>query len=421
MKHRTRCKTSRGTVFAALSLFAALALLGTLSGACDSSGVAPSLGASIDDGATADAGAIAIDAGVIDSGVWKSADHEPFPRVTSAGGPVLAHADIVTIAFGGDAHESLVNEYVSWIVTSSWLSLVGKDYGVGAGTHSTHVVLTESAPSVAKTEDTQALLVRLMAAGTLPKPGPDTLFFVLYPATTTVSNFEGRPNCAVGPSGEPTVGGYHWEHTIDGNRFPFVVLPTCSSGMNAQIYMEASASHEIIEAATDPFPVTAPGYGLANLQSGWSALVGEVADLCQLLTWTNYGGHWVHPSWSSSAALSGGNPCVPQAAMDPYYNASLTPSDVLHVRAGDSVTLKVRGWSTAPMKRWSLSASAYGDFEPTLSLSQSSINNGESATLTIRVPPGQKPGATASVLLMSTRSMPNRDFNYWPTSVIVSP
>jgi hypothetical protein len=223
----------------------------------------------------------------------------------------------------------------------------------------------------------------------------------------------------VDANGDGTIGGYHWETSVGGVKFPFIVLPTCSTGNLAEIYLEASASHEVIEAATDPLPLTDPTYVVTDLTSSWSAvLLGEVGDLCEGLTWLNDNGHWAQPSWSKSSAALGDSPCLP-AAIAPYYNASLTPSTVQYVKAGDSVQLEARGWSTAPMGDWDLSTTVFGDFTPTIDVGAKKLNNNQSTTVKVTVPKGTKPGAKASILFVSTRDAKTRDFNYWPASIVV--
>ena len=71
-------------------------------------------------------------------------------------------------------------------------------------------------------------------------------------------------------------GGYHngYVSAKHGNVF-YAVLPECSSGFSGVTYV---ASHELIEAVTDPFPT--PGSSPAYPQA-WNAVDGnEIADLC---------------------------------------------------------------------------------------------------------------------------------------------
>src|SRR5262249_13816584 len=86
-------------------------------------------------------------------GGFETAPHQPFPRVSASGGPVLAHPNIVTVTFAGYEHEAEVQAFDTWIATSAWLTTTGADYGVAAGVHVTSVVLQEPAPATASDDD----------------------------------------------------------------------------------------------------------------------------------------------------------------------------------------------------------------------------------------------------------------------------
>jgi hypothetical protein len=139
----------------------------------------------------------------------------------------------------------------------------------------------------------------------------------------------------------------------------------------------ASASHEIVEAATDPFPDTQPAYiGVDDDHLAWSVAItgpGEVGDMCgsessQLGRYIGY--FLVQRSWSNQAAAANLDPCVP-ATSSPYFGAAPEFSDrvpfffdpfktpeTLGARLviGASTTIAVRLFSTGPSPNWQVIA-----------------------------------------------------------------
>jgi hypothetical protein len=111
-------------------------------------------------------------------------------------------------------------------------------------------------------------------------------------------------------------------------------MPHCNGFMTADV--QVSASHEFIEAATDPHPNTATGYaGFDPDHLSWEffqAFQDEVADACENYQWAYYTDtetkfpYPVQRSWSNKSAKAGHNPCVP-VPTDPWYNVTAFPSE----------------------------------------------------------------------------------------------
>jgi hypothetical protein len=372
----------------------------------------------------ASTGAGGSDAGTIDGGggagggAFETAAHAAFPIVPSNGGPVLTHPNIVTISFAGYPFESDVQAFGDWVVTSDWLAATGKDYLVSTGVHVMKVVLPGPAPAMASDADTAMLVTNQIAANVLPDPSTleNPLYVVYYPSGTAVQNFESGPGC--NPSN--TLGGYHWETAMGSTKIPYAVVPTCdTTDAKALGYVETSAGHEIIEAATDPFPLTDPGYGLVSLTDPWGrSLGGEVADLCQFQSDVTESGFTVPRIWSNSAAKAGTDPCVPPPATEAvYYNVSPSQTKVTAASAGVKSTITLTGWSSVPIQPWSLELVIWGDFNLTAALSAKSIQNGENVTLDVTVPVGTPAGKQGNVLVYSVRDLSTGDYNAWPIVV----
>ena len=209
------------------------------------------------------------------------------------------------------------------------------------------------------------------------------LYMVYLPAQTVVSSPGLGTSCQ-------SYGGYHSEDDLGAVKFPYAVLPFCYGDQNFQ---DISASHELIEGSTDPFPFTAPAYVFDDDTAPWTYVPGEVGDLCEQ-TYLPIDGFYVQRIWSNDAAMAGTQPCVP-APDGPYFNVSPAPGNVLEMRAGETTTFQLTGWSTEAMAGpfgiafeplyYAASLSA-GFLVPTASLDHLTLQNGEVANLTITIP-----------------------------------
>jgi hypothetical protein len=381
------------------------------------------------------------DASGTDVAGFTEAPHDPLPVLPNNHGPILAAPKLVTIMFAGDNDSATMAGFGNWIVGSNWLMAVGHDYGVGSGTHVAHVVLPGPVPAMMTDLDTQALLETNLGNGTLPSAaGPDAgasgagdagdgdyLYMVIYPSSTQTGSFLAGPSTCTYEGGSSFIGGYHWETQSGAYHVPYAVIPTCSSGtiVEGTSDLEASASHEFIEAATDPFPYTNPGYGITDQADPWVYTAGEVADLCEGLT-TQEAGFTAQRVWSNSVAMEdngvdasagGGSPCVP-ATSEPFYDVSPSPSQAQNVAAGSSVTFTLTGFSTGPVSAWGLSTfPGPSSFTPTAMLGATTIDNGQTTTLLVGVPSGTPSNSYASLFVTSSRSP--TDFTYWPIAITV--
>jgi hypothetical protein len=344
--------------------------------------------------------------GTGDAGVeagFATASHLPLPQVPNQGGPRLTNVDLVTVTFPGFAHEKEIENFGSWIVTSSWYGAVGADYGVGPGTHQ-HVILTTPAPTSVSATDITTFLQGKIADGTLPGGSHSTptnsLYMIFYPPGTTITDLSG--GCS---SNQDLLSSAWHDAVVDPTTsFAYAVIPTCSKEAISEI--EVGASHELIEAATDAYPVEAPTDPPAyqNLPSSPWYQTAEVGDMCEFMEpYSDPSGFTVQLIYSNSAAAAGSWPCVP-APSEPYFNVSAGPQ--VTVARGQSVTIPVTGWSTAPTGAWPVYVAVAGydsSFNPiqlAASLDQTVFNNGEVHNLTMTAAASATP-ASGSVLIFS--------------------
>ena len=358
-----------------------------------------------------------LDAGALpDQSRFMTAPHAPFPQITDNGGPRLANPQIVLATYPGYAYSDHVESLGRWLATSSWLTTVGSEYGVGAGAFVSHVLLPDTAPPTITDAQVQSLLVRRIGDHTLPAPPSmtnDYVYFLYLPASTSLVDYFGMSSCNV-------FRGYHRSVENASLRFAYAVIFDCPPflGVPEVPAIEYTTSHELIEAATNAYG-DEPAMFLTDATEPASYTGGEVGDLC-IGEAIEDSGYLLTRVWSNAAAAAGKAPCVPSEASAAYFNVSPSPNEVLELPAGGSQQVTITGWSTAPLSDWNISPVALGgSFTAGATLADMTINNGRSTTLTITVP-AQTPSGTFSLILLSSLPVGGApgDGHGWPIAVI---
>jgi hypothetical protein len=344
------------------------------------------------------------------------APHPAPPHVVTLGGPVLANPKIVPIFFANDdaAFTAKLADFTNKVGSTNYWSANVSEYGVGPAVSLAPVQAAEKPSGTIDDSQIQSWLASKLNSNdpAFPPPDKDTLYALYYPKNVTITLSGGGP-----PSQSCTeFGGYHSNLTLDaahGNMdVAYSVVPHCP-GFQGQTELEtatSSASHEYIEAATDPFPQTEPAYGqVDNSHIYWLFALGggEIGDMCaqQQSSFVQFPelDYVVQRSWSNKSANAGHDPCVPALAQ-PYFNSapvlpdtiSLNVGQVVKVKgvqipAGQSKTIEVDLFSDAKTAGpWTVSAvdlQALQGGQPELGFSfdKSSGVNGEKLNLTIKV------------------------------------
>jgi hypothetical protein len=210
------------------------------------------------------------------------------------GGPLLANVTVFTIFWGklwGVTASSKpmmnnLNKFFASILASpaigqlSEYSVPGQAIGYGklVGTK----VINANAP-VGSVTDTaiRAQLKRWIAAGTVPKPTKNMLYFIyLDPGITSIMG--GSKSCQ-------SYCGYH--DNVGKVYYAVMPYPTCNGclgGMSAFDALTGTSSHELCEAITDPVP-----------GSGWyDNTNGEIGDICAW-NFKKVGAYTVQLEWSN--------------------------------------------------------------------------------------------------------------------------
>ena len=302
-----------------------LSLLGMLSMACGGSAHATSTGGNGGSSSSSTGGV----GGAMSN--FPEAPHPPLPQVKDFGGPVLATPKIVAITFPGDPDVAQIDDFVSKIGASSYFTGNVAEYGVGPATALSAVRLTSN-PFPGTVDDAQIKTWITQQAGTgLPAADGSTIYMLVFLDSQTVTH-QGGSSCK-------QFAGYHGEApTSGGAAASYAIVARCASaipGLTGLDQVTGTASHELIEASTNPFPDTKPAYQeLETLDFGWEIGVGggEIADMCaesQGAYVTPSGlGYVVQRTWSNKAALAGHDPCIP-AASGAYFNSGAVMPDMV--------------------------------------------------------------------------------------------
>jgi hypothetical protein len=208
--------------------------------------------------------------------------------------------------------------------------------------------------------------------------------------------------------------GYHSFSTAGAlPSFPYALVADCLHDVQGDLI--PTASHEFVEAATDPIDgwyLDVPPPDLWSTQ-----LYEEVVDLCQYELNVQQGPYTVQRVYSNSAAMGGGSPCIPVPQGEVFFDVTTQPTTVLTAPPGGSIQATLIGWSTGPIAPWPISTyiADAADFDPTPMLSQQTIGNGDQVQVTLHVPSSAASGQIGASFIFSD----NGQLRFWPVAVQV--
>jgi hypothetical protein len=252
------------------------------------------------------------------------------PIVPNQGGPIIAAPKLVTITWASDSMlASDIETFDAWILQSSFWKLLS-EYGVGTGSVIATWHVPTDLPAMVTETDVATFLVNAIGAGSVPQPTPDTLYSMFLPLGVATTGSNGT-SCIDN-------GGYHDATMLsDGKKVYYSVVPRCPSGGGPLDALTHAASHEYVEAATDPDDPFA--YRLEPPVTLQPFINGELGDLCEDLA-TTVDGYNINPFYSNLAAKAGQRPCVPGPS-GPVF-AALADPDLLSIPIGKSGQTTVR-------------------------------------------------------------------------------
>ena len=335
------------------------------------------------------------------------APHPAWPQVGPNQSVVLQPMKLVAVVSSGDPLASDFFAFTDALAASQWWKTVTSEYGVGTVSATAHV----TGPAITTSPDDAAMdsYVQQAISG-MPSAAPNgkTLYMLFLPPGIAGIDPQSGLN-----TGCQFYAGYHVPYGTGGDSRGVVQRCPLQPGGPTELQdATITASHEIIEAATDPASGTGWNMGDPSAPQPWThspwiaGLQGEVGDLCTGTEWTE-GSYTYQRVWSNAAAAGGGDPCKPAYVGLPYYNTSAAQGWYT-IAAGGTVDIQLTGFSTATTTDWSvymtvLSSSASG-FDGTI-LSPTTVsqqgttfemtNNGRTSTLKASAPAGAPSGSWA--------------------------
>ena len=301
------------------------------------------------------------------------APHPAAPQVVSSGGHVLADPVLVPVFFQGESTTNtsyLTTFFATLGGNNSYWAATTSEYGIGHATGTPAVMVNETPTGTIDDSAIQSWLAGKLNGDDplFPKPDANTLYVIYYPAGVTITLPDGQ-----GGSSQSCIGfgGYHGQITLDAAHgsaaVAYSVIPRCGTfaGFDGVDALTVVTSHEIIEAASDPFVVQSPAYqGPDNEHFYWAFALygGELGDMCaqdqnnfQQFTDPAYA---LQRTWSNKSAKAGHNPCVPIPQGEVYFNAAPVLNDTInigqgfnikgaHIPIGESKTIDIKLFSDA--------------------------------------------------------------------------
>lgn len=257
------------------------------------------------------------------------------------GGRVLENARVVAVFWGdavapevkegmGDFYRAALNSsYVDWLSEYD-TDIRAADGSPGTGQHigrgaleKAVVIRPRSHKAIVSDAEVRRELTAQVTAHKLPSPGPNTLYMVHFPPGVQIE-LGGARSCRAGG-----FCAYHNSFRRGGKEVDYGVLPDLGPGSGCETgcggagkvfdKQTAVASHELVEAITDP--AVGLGRGLAAPLAWYDAEGGEIGDLCNAQTGqlrsSSGRSYAVQKEWSNKAGacvLSGGRGRQPEAA-----------------------------------------------------------------------------------------------------------
>jgi hypothetical protein len=261
---------------------------------------------------------------------------------------VIASTRLVTIVAANDDAAADLAAFSDALIASDWWKAVGAEYGVGAASGSVHV----SGPALSASTTT-ANLAGYVASSGAPAADGSTIYLLYLPkgVTSTDGSFISFHT----PYPDRT--------TSKGDVLAIVGRETPATGETQLDQLTKVASHEVIEAASDP---TGAGWRLPKATatpwtaSVWDAMQSgavENGDLCEgtRVREPDVATGWLYQRvWSNVAAAGGGDPCVPLRT-DAFYDVTIE-KDWYSGAAGTTLSIPLTGWSSASTTDWLLNA-----------------------------------------------------------------
>jgi hypothetical protein len=217
-------------------------------------------------------------------------------RLTYRKGPLLTAVEVFTIFWGAAWREAAnkivageLNAFFDLVLTSPLIDRLSEydtaAHKIGHGRRIGTVTLAAPPPTASVTDTgIQQFLRQSISSGSVPKPTPNTLYFIYVP-----------PGVRVVMGGSASCQAFCGYHDATADRVFYAVMPYpgcggCRGSLSVLDALTSVSSHELCEAITDPIP-----------GQGWyDDTYGEVGDICPWRT-KQVGKYAVQLEWSNKA------------------------------------------------------------------------------------------------------------------------
>ena len=223
----------------------------------------------------------------------KVADAAPAgAHLTFFGGPTLTHISVHPVFWNANTQfQPNINAFYNAVTKSTLFDLLSQYSGIGRGSGVPGFVDNRTTTRVSDAA-IHTELNRLFTAGSLPVPNASNYYPVHFPAGVTITAPDGSRSCVVFCA-------YHGTYVRNGVNVNYGVIPDqgggCAGGCGANPSrvnnLTSVASHELVEATTDP------AVGLATVFGpplAWYDMTnGEIGDICNGQQGSTVGGDGV--------------------------------------------------------------------------------------------------------------------------------
>jgi len=210
----------------------------------------------------------------------KVADAAPAgAHLTFFGGPVLKNISVHPVFWNANTQfQANISAFYNAVTKSTLWDMLSQYSAIGRGSGVAGFVDNRTTTSVSDAA-IHTELNRLFTAGSLPAPTTSNYYPVHFPSGVTVTAPDGSRSCVVFCA-------YHGTYVRNGVNVNYGVIPDqgggCAGGCGANAQrvnnMDSVASHELIEATTDPAVGLATVFGPPL--AWYDRTNGEIGDIC---------------------------------------------------------------------------------------------------------------------------------------------
>jgi hypothetical protein len=354
-------------------------------------------------------------------GPFTTAAHRAWPTLVNTGSVMSAPRFVLILPSNEDAADATTFEsFAASIPTSAWYAGWSADYALGAARPTVTIAGGALTPGTVVDEPSGAAYIDAALATADPALAPDgnTFYFMFLPAGVTY----------IHETQATSIEGHHWALGTLGDGWG--VVERNPAGASAMRALQAVASHEFAEAATDTgagFKNVVPASGPVWKFDSWDAWEGvgtksgyiENGDYCAGMR-SFEGAFTYQPIYTNTAAAAGGDPCVPASPVA-YFNVT-TELDWYAADAGSTLEIPITGWTTEATDDFWIEADTASQsdgtlvFTPTVQTPRAGrlngtaaplLNNGEAATILVDIPGNAPTGAWLTLSLWTWQADAN--------------